>query len=289
MNALDSELRSIFGATSQLAARGGDGPLFYAGLEERRGSPDYRWIGRERGATGAPRFLFQYTLGGWGRFERGRRHWRVEPGMAFFAPLPSDHAYELPPDSPGWRFFWIIFHHDYLARRLGGYWTRHDPVRALAPDSPVVATALSLLRLAPRAGTPAPHLELGCLAWMLETEQAWRRLDYPETPREEHLAALRDRVLAALPRALAVDDVARTAGMSRSHFSHDFRARTGQSPAEAMLRIRLEEAERRLRFTDEKLAAIATACGFADANHFGKAFRRHYGMTPGTLRRLLRG
>lgn len=288
MTALDRELRGVF-ADGMVAVHGPGGPLLYAGLEERRCPREYQWTGRDRGPAEAPRFLFQYTLAGWGRFERRRRRWRVDPGLAFFAPLPSDHAYGLPEESPGWRFFWILFHHDYLARRLQAYWERHEPVRPLAVDAPLVASALNLLRLATRPATPTPQVELACLAWMLETERTWRAADYPDAPRAEMLSALRRQVLAALPRALVVAEIAGGLGMSRSHFSHAFRARTGQSPAEAMLRIRLEEAERRLRFTDDKLAAIGSACGFADANHFGKAFRRHYGLTPGQFRRQLRG
>jgi transcriptional regulator GlxA family with amidase domain len=56
-----------------------------------------------------------------------------------------------------------------------------------------------------------------------------------------------------------------------------------------MVRVRLEEAARRLAQSGDTLSAVAAATGFADANHLCKVFRRHYGLSPGAYRGQLRG
>ncbi|HMF43630.1 MAG TPA: helix-turn-helix transcriptional regulator, partial [Polyangia bacterium] len=76
-------------------------------------------------------------------------------------------------------------------------------------------------------------------------------------------------------------------GMSRSAYSHFFRARTGTSPAHFMTEIRIQEAERLLVTTRQPIAEIAGACGFADATHFGKVFRRLRHQSPAVYRRSL--
>lgn len=289
MNSLEKSLRELFRRSSAVEDRRPGGSFFCAGLEEQTDWRTYVWKGLGRGdAQGVRRILFQYTLAGWGEFQRGGRKWRVDPGRGFFTVLPSDHVYRLPKESPSWRFFWIIFQHDYAATRLGEYLERHEPVRKIDPGHPVLRAAVALAETAtgPRThGTRSS--ELAGLAWMLETEQFLREQDYPHREKEALLEALRKQVRDALPRPLGVAEVAASFGMSRSHFSHFFRSVTGMPPAGAMLRARLEEAEDRLRRTGEKLESVARDCGFADANHLCKVFRRIHRLSPGEYRRLM--
>lgn len=88
-------------------------------------------------------------------------------------------------------------------------------------------------------------------------------------------------------RPLAVARVAAEHGMSRSHFSHYLKARTGLSPGRFMTEVRIQEASRLLAQTGMPLKQIASACGFANVNHFGKVFRRFQHLTPAGFRRRL--
>lgn len=289
MNQLEKTLRGLFRRASTVEDRRPGGSFFYAGHEEQTDWRTYVWKGLGRGdSQGVRRILFQYTLSGWGEFQRGGRKWRVEPGQGFFALLPSDHVYRLPRESPSWRFFWLIFQHDYAATRLGEYLERHEPVRRIDPGHPVLRTAIALAGTAtgPRSHE-ARSSELAGLAWMLETEQFLQEQDYPHREKQALLEALRKQVRDSLPRPLGVAEAAASFGMSRSHFSHFFRSITGMPPAGAMLRARLEEAEDRLRRTGDKLESVARGCGFADANHLCKVFRRIHRLSPGEYRRLM--
>lgn len=73
--------------------------------------------------------------------------------------------------------------------------------------------------------------------------------------------------------------------MSRSHFSHHFRARTGLTPARFMMEVRVQEAARMLQATHVPLKQIADEWGFANVNHFGKVFRRFQYASPAAYRR----
>ncbi|MFH9353422.1 helix-turn-helix domain-containing protein [Kitasatospora sp. NPDC017646] len=71
---------------------------------------------------------------------------------------------------------------------------------------------------------------------------------------------------------------------SPSHFTRVFRASTGQSPHQYLVRLRLERARRALLTTDTPIAAIAQLCGFADQSHLTRTMRLHSGLTPAGLR-----
>jgi transcriptional regulator GlxA family with amidase domain len=102
------------------------------------------------------------------------------------------------------------------------------------------------------------------------------------------LEAVRSRIVAGLPTATGVDALAVEYGMSRSHFSHFFRARTGLTPAWYATQVRIHEAARLLLDTPAPLKRIADACGFANANHFCKVFRRFQHLSPAAYRQALR-
>ena len=76
--------------------------------------------------------------------------------------------------------------------------------------------------------------------------------------------------------------------MSRSHFSHLFRTRTGLTPAHFATEVRVHEAARMLRETREPLKTIASDYGFANPNHFSKVFRRFQHVSPLSYRRTVR-
>ncbi len=262
----------------------------YLGCETRTVPAEYRWDGRHRDADPRhPRVMFQATLDGWGRFERGSRRWIVGPQQAFFALLPSQHVYCLPPESPQWSFFWFTFAHPYVVQRLTGLARRHPPVLAFPAASPLAAASLALFERCCHGRFDDPFAEEGALLdWMLDLERHLHDLAHPRGRREAMLAETREITLARLPQAVGVEDLARRHGLSRSRFSHCFHGTTGLTPAAFTLEVRLGEVRRRLRGTRDPLKDIADRTGFADANHLCKAFRRRYHLTPGAYRRQMR-
>ena len=76
--------------------------------------------------------------------------------------------------------------------------------------------------------------------------------------------------------------------MSRTHFSHFFRTRTGLTPARFAAEVRAREATRMLLDNRAPLKQIAEACGFASVNYFCQVFRRFQHMGPMSYRRAVR-
>ncbi|WP_019644205.1 GlxA family transcriptional regulator [Novispirillum itersonii] len=105
-----------------------------------------------------------------------------------------------------------------------------------------------------------------------------------------------DRVRRALQHArdhlhtpLGVEDLAAAASLSPRQFSRVFREETGQSPAKAVEHLRLESARGLLEQGRRSLDEVARITGFSDRDHMRRAFLRHFGHPPQTLRRSLHG
>lgn len=89
---------------------------------------------------------------------------------------------------------------------------------------------------------------------------------------------------AGLERDLGLDEVAREAGLSTSHFIRSFRKSTGKTPYQFLLDRRVQRAQTLMRDPRASLAKIAVLSGFADQHHLARIFRRITGMTPRAYR-----
>ncbi|SMG61367.1 AraC family transcriptional regulator [Paraburkholderia susongensis] len=89
-----------------------------------------------------------------------------------------------------------------------------------------------------------------------------------------------DYIRANLAEDLAIAELASQAGLSSFHFARVFRRETGETPHQFVMRLRLEEAARLLRATDQTVLQIALGVGFENASHFSVQFKRGHGVTP---------
>ena len=87
-----------------------------------------------------------------------------------------------------------------------------------------------------------------------------------------------------LAHPITVEDMAARAKLSPSRFSALFRQTFGMSPYRYLVHLRIKHAEELLLSSEFNLNQIAEYCGFADAQHLSKAFRKATGRTLGSLR-----
>lgn len=103
-----------------------------------------------------------------------------------------------------------------------------------------------------------------------------------------------DRVQTALAYArqhlqeeLSVEQLAEVAHLSPRQFSRLFRSETGQTPAKAIERLRIEAARLMLESGDHPIDIIARETGFGDPERMRRAFLRAFGQPPQMMRRAL--
>jgi AraC-like DNA-binding protein len=99
-------------------------------------------------------------------------------------------------------------------------------------------------------------------------------------PTARHLLRAKDLADARYFEPLDVDDMAAAAGLSRAHFSREFRRAFGDSPYAYLLTRRLERAAALLRNTDRSVADICFSVGLQSLGSFTTSFTRTYGVSP---------
>jgi transcriptional regulator GlxA family with amidase domain len=109
---------------------------------------------------------------------------------------------------------------------------------------------------------------------MLDLEPSSARIARALAYAREHLA-----------NRLSVETLADAASMSTRHFGRAFRAETGETPARAIERLRVEAARVRVESGTEPLELVGAMVGFADPETMRRAFVRIYGVPPQAIRR----
>jgi AraC-like DNA-binding protein len=103
-------------------------------------------------------------------------------------------------------------------------------------------------------------------------------------PPARHLLRAKDLADARYFEPLGVDDLAHAAGLSRAHFSREFRAAFGESPHSYLLTRRMERAAALLRTTDRSVADICLSVGLQSVGSFTTSFTRTFGVPPTAYR-----
>jgi AraC-like DNA-binding protein len=103
-------------------------------------------------------------------------------------------------------------------------------------------------------------------------------------PPARHLVRAKDLADARYFEPLGVNDLAGAAGLSRAHFSREFRRTFGESPHAYLLTRRLERAAALLRSTDRSVADICLSVGLQSVGSFTTSFTRTFGVSPTVYR-----
>jgi AraC family transcriptional regulator of adaptative response / methylphosphotriester-DNA alkyltransferase methyltransferase len=104
-------------------------------------------------------------------------------------------------------------------------------------------------------------------------------------PMEEIAADLKDHIDRMYMMQSEWRRHTRELGISERRMTDIFKETYGMTPKAYTDKLRLEEAERMLKATDEKIIDIAASAGFGSLAAFNRSFRAKTGMTPSAYRK----
>ncbi len=156
------------------------------------------------------------------------------------------------------------------------------PLRAEAQEGVVrTMTRLVALTSQPRAQRALAPLALRELHWwLLESAEGPVLRDLARGDgRGARIARAVALIRTNLARPIKVADLARVAGMSPSAFHEHFRAVTASTPIQFQKRLRLLEAQARLRM-GSAVGPAAFAVGYESPTQFSRDYARAFGHPP---------
>lgn len=256
-----------------------------SGLFAIRAGHFYRADGHvaERETIGEYIVIYCYDGLGWLRMA-GREH-RISPGDVLFVIQGNAHAYGADRDDP-WSIYWSHFGGEQVTAILDlAHITLAEPV-VRGGDRTNILSLFNALAGTLQAGYSLHHLlrasaVLRHLLSELALQNAYtpsanaRGLDVEQTIRY---------MLDHLAEPCSLEDLARQAHLSVSHFSHQFRARTGYAPIDYCIRLKIQKACELLETTDLKIEDISDQLGYHDPFYFSRLFKKITGLPPSVHR-----
>lgn len=239
-----------------------------------------RFLRQQFPAHSHPAYLIGLTIEGAEEFVQAGTRGLSLPGQVRLIDPGVVHAGGPPPGGT-WSYEALYVPISVLAAIAGS--AEHAPTRFVDPviDHPALADALrTLFDLLDK---PSEPLELHAVFGSLIRDLVAGHANFsaqPEQPGEHRGVArarayLADHALAKIP----LDTLARESGLSKFHLLRVFRDRTGLTPWQYQVNLRLDHA-RQLLQRGEPASQVADACGFVDQSHFTRIFRTVVGVTP---------
>lgn len=173
--------------------------------------------------------------------------------------------------------------------RSAGQSAPKQPLETLGFQDETVAHGIVALGRAMASGAPDLYAETFAqwlVTHLLATHGAWHFLERsPGALTDRRLARVIEYMNTHFAEPLDLTRLAREAGVSKFHFAKLFRERVGTSPHRYLVDLRMIAARRMLDATELTIAEVAVKCGYENAAHFGAAWKRRYGLSPGAFRR----
>jgi AraC-like DNA-binding protein len=255
-------------------------PALHAALEEVRGDAGYFWDNARRAAV--DRFVIQMTMEGAGFFEDAAGRREVPAGHAMLFVHGEESRYGFPAGASGsYRLRFIGFAPGFLRGLFEHLRQSFGAVLRMPVRSPSEILFTELFeRFHERSFVDRFQQAQLLSALLLELYRGQVSVQREEDPIEYGRHLLRDHYRSPVNLKTLAD----LCGVSREHFSREFRRRFQTSPSKLLRQLRLSQACSMLQGTDMPVEEVALACGFTSSHSFGRVFRQYYRLQPSVYR-----
>jgi len=222
----------------------------------------------------------------------GKHSYHLRGGDVFLTMPDERHGTGGDPQEKGLLYWMIVLNPSTTANSLLGLSQKESRAlwrelgkssRRHFPGTPEMKTQLdAILTLLPGSGTPLKKtaIQNRIVAFLFELLTARERaLAEQGAERFAHVISHIESNLNE-PDKLTINILSSIAGLSPSRFKALFKEKLGIPPAEYALRLRIEEARRRLAAGDATVTGVALDLGFSSSQYFASSFKRLTRMTP---------
>ena len=243
--------------------------------------PQARHHFRERSA-GSAQFILIYCVEGRGEVRLNETIHAVSADHFFIIPADLPHSYHSDEQNP-WSIYWIHF-----SGSKSGIYSRFacQPLPIERGKTSRISDRIDLFSEIFRnldRGFSIETLEYVnlCLPHLLAsfTHLSQFRL-IKESGEKDPVAQSINFMLENLTKKLKLEEIAAETGLSASHYSRLFVNRTGHSPIDYFIQLKIQRACRLLDNSGWMIADVAREMGFDDQFYFSRVFRKVMGMSP---------
>lgn len=252
--------------------------------------PEAQFHYRER-QDGCDQHIMIYCVKGKGWFTIDGKSQPVHQDNLLIIPKDTPHVYASSDTNP-WTIYWLHFlggqSEYYFQHLLPEFHTFPIPlekapniVRLFNETYEVLQNGFTLDNMI-LASQILPHL-LGLIFLMNHDYQLQLKASSQDI--EESIQYMAKH----LTRNLTLHELAARANLSVSHYSYLFKNKTGYSPIDYFLRLKIQRACQYLDITTLNIETIAAKLGFKDPYYFSRLFHQIMGQSPSAYRKIKKG
>ena len=241
---------------------------------------------RER-PNGSDQLILIYCVGGQGEIRIKEAVQTISSDQFFIIPAGMPHSYRSDVQNP-WSIYWIHFagsKSDAYAR-FGGQVVSIERTKTSRVNDRIELFSEIFRNLDRGFSTEALEYVNQCLPHLLAsfTHLSQFRL-IKESGEKDIVAQSINFMLENLTKKLKLEDIAAETSLSASHFSRLFVNRTGHSPIDYFIQLKIQRACRLIDNSVWSIADVSREMGFDDQFYFSRVFRKVMGMSPNDYRK----
>lgn len=250
---------------------------------------------RKRKKEEVSQYVLIYCIEGEGWFELDNQTQKVIANQVFILPKEKAHSYGSNLKNP-WTIYWCHFGGEKAAFFAEGL---HKPLLISAEKESRIEDRLKLfeeLFSTLKNGFGKENLDFSTTTFFyflgsLKYLGAFRSSNVVNYEQQQF-----DRIDDAIHymrenvrKRITLKQIADYVGYSTSHFSAKFQSKTGYSPLNYHIHLKIQEACHYLDFSDMKINQISMLVGFDDPFYFARIFGKTMGSSPSEYRKKKKG
>jgi AraC-like DNA-binding protein len=248
--------------------------------------PQARHHFRER-PNGSDQFILIYCVGGQGKIRTKEAVQAISSDQFFIIPAGMPHSYRSDAQNP-WSIYWIHFSgsKSVAYARFGGQVVSIERNKTSRVNDRIELFSEIFRNLDRGFSTETLEYVNQCLPHLLAsfTHLSQFRL-IKESGENDIVAQSINFMLENLTKKLKLEDIAEETSLSASHFSRLFVNRTGHSPIDYFIQLKIQRACRLIDNSGWSIADVSREMGFDDQFYFSRVFRKVMGMSPNEYRK----
>lgn len=227
--------------------------------------------------NGIKEYIFLYCLEGEGWIKINKKTIRLTPNTAFIIPENTAHKYGSSVKD-AWSIYWIHFSGNYAATLYKRFSTSADEAIKIAFDESRINLLNEIIKLLENDFSDEKiemtHFKL---ITFLSSLCYSNTLDNTIEDKISHSIAF---MKTNLNQVLSIDALANQACYSVSRYSELFKQKTGYSPIQFFIRLKIQKSCEYLYFTNLNIKEICKEVGFDDPYYFSRMFKKQIGLSP---------
>lgn len=228
-------------------------------------------------------YLVLYVVNGEAVVEQRGKTYRIGEGEMMLLNLFEEHSHA-PNTEVGCELLWAHIGGGETGALIERVNSGNVRVFSLGEDSAIPKCLKRILQLC-KEDPPGLEFRMSSIVHEL-LMQCSLLYSEPDAQNKSHpiLSIINEYIEKHPKERIALQQLAQCVHMSSFHFSRTFKAISGDSPAQYVLKRKIEKSKHMLLYTNATLKEIAVELGFNDPSHYCRTFRNLTNMTPSAFR-----